>query len=108
MNFEDLKVGMVIVDNRNEKRKITAVGKTNYLYLTEEGSECTGSNTVDYSEFKEKKKYWLWDLKDCNTKTLYKSIYYLNDQGKKTNGEPLSNLSDFEMVRKHENDFIEI
>lgn len=65
-------------------------------------------NTViqlEFEEIKEKKRYWLWDIEtsDC---TIYKSTYYLDDDGRMCNG--IFGYCKDELLKKHENEYIDV
>ena len=60
-----------------------------------------------YTEPKKFKKYWLWNMKNDNNR-WYKNHYYLDDNGRSTNGKSISFAWDNIEKQKLENEFIEI
>lgn len=54
-----------------------------------------------------KKKYWLWDVKSANG-PVYKSNAYLDEMGLNTKGNSLAISRNLILIRKHENEFIEV
>ena len=54
---------------------------------------------------KPKKKYWLWDVKESDL-SIVKDKYYMDDDGITSSG--LRNEDPEYLVRKHENEWIEV
>jgi hypothetical protein len=57
-----------------------------------------------YEEPKPKKRYWLWDVIVGNV--ISKNAYYMDDEGMLTSGNP--HYDKESLVRKHEDDWVEV
>lgn len=61
-----------------------------------------------YEEPKKKKtkRFWIWDVKYDLDSAIYKSDSYMDENAMRTNGNIF--LSKSELLKKHENEFIDI
>ena len=65
-------------------------------------------NTViqlEFEEIKEKKRYWLWDVKSTDG-SIYKTTHYSDDNGRISNGG-FGYYKD-QLFKKHENEYIDV
>lgn len=90
--------------------EVIFIGKEHLIYIYTESvfvyelSGCISSFLSKYSIIeKPKKRYWIWDIKRGDL--IYKHDYYMDEEGRKSTGETYTAGT---LVRKHENEFIEI
>ena len=111
---EALKVGETYMSDHNDKvlKKVLYIGEELLFCLesnngsVKEKSYVINRLIANYSKPpKPKKRYWLWDVKIASG-VIYKSSYYLDDDGYST-GRNTNYEKDF-LLRKHENEFIDI
>jgi len=106
-----------IKGNKEEKIfEITAIGESMVLYKYSHAPAKSDGTIAELSGDKKMildkskpytptKKYYLWDVKDSEG-AIFKSSYYMNEDGCLIGGRV--NISKDKLIKKHENEFIEV
>lgn len=57
---------------------------------------------------KQKKRYWLWDVTCGTSRAIFKTNYYMDDCRCRVGDTSDTNQIDLTLIKKHENEFIDI